>query len=159
MIGEPHRRADLATNAPGMAIDSRGPTADAIIRSDHGTQGGLHGTFTERARRAGLPSLASIGDPCDKTSVSYCTSWCCCGVNSPGELAALLLDQAGVGGVGRVEQGHVLVVALAGGQEPGAAPGLDGGDVDAETVSDLGKREQAAGAEPVGVAGQVAAAA
>jgi len=39
----------------------------------------------------------------DKKWVSYCTSWCCCGVNSPGELAALAFGQPGVGGVGRVE--------------------------------------------------------
>ena len=59
------QRADLATNALGMAIDSRGPAAGGIIHGDHGTQF-TSWTFTERARKAGLlPSLGSIGDPYD----------------------------------------------------------------------------------------------
>jgi hypothetical protein len=153
------QRADLATNALGMAIDSRAPAAGGIIHGDHGTQF-TSWTFTERARRAGLlPSLGTIGDPYDKTLVSHCTSGCCCGENSLGEFAALAFDEPGVAGVGWVEQGDVLVVGLVGGEQAGAAPGLDGGDVDAETVGDLGEGEQALGAEPGGVAGQVVAAA
>ena len=59
------QRADLATSAPGMAIDSRGPAARGIIHGDHGTQF-TSWTFTERARKAGLlPSPGSIGDPYD----------------------------------------------------------------------------------------------
>jgi putative transposase len=59
------QRADLATSALGMAIDSRGPAAGGIIHGDHGTQF-TSWTFTERARKAGLlPSLGSIGDPYD----------------------------------------------------------------------------------------------
>jgi len=59
--------ADLATNALGMAIDSRsnltGQLTDAIIHGDHGTQF-TSWAFTERARRAGmLPSLGTVGDP------------------------------------------------------------------------------------------------
>ena len=57
------QRADLATNALGMAIDSRAPAAGGIIHGDHGTQF-TSWTFTEQARRAGLlPSLGTIGDP------------------------------------------------------------------------------------------------
>jgi putative transposase len=59
------QRADLATSALGMAIDSRGPAAGGIIHGDHGTQF-TSWTFTERARKAGLlPSLGSVGDPYD----------------------------------------------------------------------------------------------
>ena len=36
------QRADLATNALGMAIDSRRPSPGAIIHGDHGTQGGFN---------------------------------------------------------------------------------------------------------------------
>lgn len=62
------QRADLATSALGMAIDSRsiaGQIPDGVIHADHGTQF-TSWTFTERARRAGLlPSLGTIGDPYD----------------------------------------------------------------------------------------------
>jgi transposase InsO family protein/transposase-like protein len=62
------QRADLATSALGMAIDSRGTAGqipDTIIHADHGTQF-TSWTFTERARRAGLlPSLGTVGDPYD----------------------------------------------------------------------------------------------
>lgn len=51
-----------------MAIDSRGSAGqipDGIIHADHGTQF-TSWTFTERARRAGLPpSLGTVGDPYD----------------------------------------------------------------------------------------------
>src|SRR6201996_6267950 len=36
------QRSDLATNALGMAIDSRRPSPGAIIHGDHGTQGGFN---------------------------------------------------------------------------------------------------------------------
>jgi putative transposase len=59
------QRVDLATNALGMAIDTRGAVAGGIIHGDHGTQF-TSWTFTERARQAGLlPSLGSVGDPYD----------------------------------------------------------------------------------------------
>jgi putative transposase len=62
------QRADLATSALGMAIDSRsiaGQIPGGIIHGDHGTQF-TSWTFTERARKAGLlPSLGSVGDPYD----------------------------------------------------------------------------------------------
>src|SRR5262249_35921834 len=132
-------------------------TGDAIHHSDAGSQyTSVH--VTETLMLAGLtPSIGTVGDALDKAWASYCTSWCFCGVNSAGERAALAFDQPGVGGVGRVEQGDVLVVGLAGGEQHGASPGLDGGDVDAEVGGCLGHGEQAAGAQPVGVAGQVVA--
>src|SRR6266568_9521073 len=114
--------------------------------------------FRAACERLGVcQSMGRPGSALDKAWASYCTSWCCCGGNSAGELAALAFDQPGVGGVGRVEQGDVLVVGLAGGEQPGAPPGLDGGDVHAEARGGLGHGEQAAGAQPVGVAGQVVA--
>lgn len=36
------QRADLATSALGMAIDSRHPAAGGIIHGDHGSQGGFN---------------------------------------------------------------------------------------------------------------------
>jgi putative transposase len=62
-------RAELATNALGMAIDSRsdsrGQVPGGVIHGDHGTQF-TSWAFTDRARRAGLlPSLGSVGDAYD----------------------------------------------------------------------------------------------
>jgi putative transposase len=48
--------ATLATNALGMAIQSRRPSG-TLIHSDHGTQ--FTSAFTERAKRSGL--LPSMG--------------------------------------------------------------------------------------------------
>ena len=62
-------RADLATNALGMAIESRGRVDGGIIHADQSAQF-TSWTFTERARRAGpLPSLGSVGDPWDNAVV------------------------------------------------------------------------------------------
>jgi putative transposase len=47
-----------------MAIDSRGEVAGGIIHGDHGTQF-TSWTFTDRARRAGLLPLGTVGDPYD----------------------------------------------------------------------------------------------
>ncbi|ADP84443.1 IS3 family transposase [Pseudofrankia inefficax] len=62
-------RAELATSALGMAIESRssgdGQIPGGIIHADHGTQF-TSWTFTERAHRAGLlPSLGTVGDAYD----------------------------------------------------------------------------------------------
>lgn len=52
----------LVTNALGMAIDSRQPTAGGIIHSDQGVQFASW-AFTQRARDSGLmPSMGSVGD-------------------------------------------------------------------------------------------------
>jgi len=154
---------DLVLDALVMAVTYRArqgvKVAGLIHHSDAGSEY-LSIRYGAELAAAGIaPSVGSVGDSYDKTWASYCTSWCCCGVNSAGELAALAFGQPGVAGVGRVEQGHVLVVGLAGGEQPGAPPGLGGGDVHAEAVGGLGHGEQAAGAQPVGVAGKVAVAA
>ena len=63
------QRSDLATNALGMAIDSRRPSPGAIIHGDHGTQF-TSWAFTSRAKNAGLlPSLGTVGDPYDNAVV------------------------------------------------------------------------------------------
>lgn len=63
------QRAELATNALGMAIDSRRPSPGTIIHGDHGTQF-TSWAFTSRARNAGLlPSLGTVGDPYDNAVV------------------------------------------------------------------------------------------
>ncbi|WP_238434597.1 MULTISPECIES: DDE-type integrase/transposase/recombinase [unclassified Frankia] len=63
-------RAELATSALGMAIESRSNDEQipgGIIHADHGTQF-TSWTFTERAHRAGLlPSLGTVGDAYDNT--------------------------------------------------------------------------------------------
>lgn len=66
-------RADLATNALGMAIDARsdgsGQIPGGVIHGDHGTQF-TSWAFTDRARRASLsPSLGTVGDPYDNAVV------------------------------------------------------------------------------------------
>ena len=59
------QQADLATNALGMAIDSRSAVDGAIVHGDHGTQF-TSWTFTQRARAAGLlPSPGTVVDPYD----------------------------------------------------------------------------------------------
>jgi len=112
--------------------------------------------FTRRALDSGLvPSMGSKGDCYDKTLVSHCTSWCRFDQSSLGEAAAHAFDEPGVAGGGRLEEPFVLVVGLVGDEQAGAAPGLDGGAVNAETVGDLVHGEQATLAEAVGVAGEL----
>ena len=63
------QKADLATNALGMAIDSRRPSPGSIIHGDHGIQF-TSWAFTSRAKNAGLlPSLGTVGDPHDNAVV------------------------------------------------------------------------------------------
>ncbi len=53
--------AALVTNALGMAIDARRPTASTVIHSDQGAQYGSW-AFTRRAQEAGLlPSMGAVG--------------------------------------------------------------------------------------------------
>jgi transposase InsO family protein len=73
------QRADLATNALGMAIDARsdlaGQLSGAAIHCDHGTQF-TSLAFTERAHRAGmLPFLGTVGDPFDNAVIK--SFWDC----------------------------------------------------------------------------------
>jgi putative transposase len=61
--------AALVTNALGMAIDTRRPSAGTIIHSDHGVQFGSW-AFTTRAKQSGLvPSMGSIGDCYDNAVI------------------------------------------------------------------------------------------
>jgi transposase InsO family protein len=62
--------AALATNALGMAIEGRQPTAGrTIIHADHGPQF-TSWVFTDRAKRSGLlPSMGSVGDCYDNSMV------------------------------------------------------------------------------------------
>jgi hypothetical protein len=124
--------AQLAYGALAMAVAVRGGQVPGVIlHTDQGSEYTAR-LFRQACQRLGITqSMGRPGSALDKTWASYCTSWCCCGVNSPGELAALAFDEPGVGGGGRFEQRDVAVVGLAGGEQPGAAPGLDGRDVDA----------------------------
>ena len=59
----------LATNALGMAIDSRRPPVGAIIHSDQGVRFGSW-AFTDRAKASGLvPSMGSVGDCFDNSMI------------------------------------------------------------------------------------------
>jgi putative transposase len=61
--------AALVTNALGMAISTRTPSAGAIIHSDQGVQFASW-AFTQRARDSGLmPSMGSVGDCYDNAMV------------------------------------------------------------------------------------------
>jgi len=61
--------AALVTNALGMAIDQREPTADTVIHSDQGTQF-TSWAFTRRALDSGLvPSMGSVGDCYDNAVI------------------------------------------------------------------------------------------
>lgn len=97
--------------------------------------------------------------PQGKVLVSYCTSGCWLGENSFLDRASLPCNQAWVGGVGWVEESLVLVVGFVRAEQPGAVPGLDGGEMHADPLGNLADAEQPFGAEPVGVAGQLVGAA
>lgn len=61
--------AALATNALGMAIESRRPAPGTVIHSDHGVQGGSW-ALTGRTKQSGLiPSMGSIGDCYDNAVI------------------------------------------------------------------------------------------
>jgi len=90
-----------------------------------------------------------------KSLVSYCTSWgCWCGLwlFAP---AALLFDEPGVAGGGRLVEAVVAVVELVVGEQPGALPVADRDGVNVESFGELVSVEHAAGAEPLAVAGDV----
>jgi putative transposase len=61
--------AGLVTNALGMAIQSRKPTAGTLIHSDQGVQFASW-AFTQRAKDSGLvPSMGSVGDCYDNAMI------------------------------------------------------------------------------------------
>jgi transposase len=118
----------------------------------------INRSYAELAAHYGcLVDPARSRKPRDKGLASQCTSWRgLCG-NSVLDGASLSGDEARVSGGGRLVEPLVLVVGFAGGQQPGFVPVLDRGGVHAELPGDLAGAEQSAGAEPVGVAGQVVA--
>ena len=67
--------------------------------------------------------------------------------------------EVGGAGGGWLVEPFILVVCLVGVQDSGLRPAFDGAGVHAETCGELGFGEQAVGSEPLGVAGQVVAAA
>ena len=67
--------------------------------------------------------------------------------------------EAGIVGVGRVEEALVAVVGFVRSEQSSAVPGLDRAGVHAESLSSLVDGEQTTGAEAVGVAGEVVGAA
>jgi hypothetical protein len=77
-----------------------------------------------------------------------------CSVRQP---SAEVADEAWVPASGWLIEPFVLVVGLVGSEKPGVAPGLDRAGVHAELFGDLVECQQAAGAESVGVAWEVAA--
>jgi putative transposase len=61
--------ASLATNALGMAIQSRRPPQGAVIHSDHGVQF-TSWAFTERSLKSGLlPSMGAVGSCYDNAVI------------------------------------------------------------------------------------------
>jgi putative transposase len=64
-----NQTATLVTNALGMAIQNRSPSAGTIIHSDHGTQF-TSWAFTRRAQESGLiASMGSIGECFDNAVI------------------------------------------------------------------------------------------
>ncbi len=151
--------AALVTNALGMAIQSRKPTAGTLVHSDQGVQF-TSWAFSQRAKDSGLvPSMGRVGDCFDKVLASHCTSWGWLGASSVGEGAAHAFDQPWVAGGGWLVEPFVLVVGLVGDEQAGVVPVLDGGQVHAEPLGELAGGEHAGGAEPVTVAGELVGAA
>jgi len=158
-LGE-HHDAALAYSALAMAVAVRGGQAPGVtFHTDQGSE------YTAKAFRRACQRLSvtqSMGRPgsaLDKACVSHCTSWCGLGGNSVPDRASLPGDQAGVAWRGRLEELHVLVVGLVGGEQPGAVPGLDRAAVHAELFGDLVDGQQAPGVESFDVAGHAVCAA
>jgi hypothetical protein len=99
--------------------------------------------------------LQREGIPVAKGLASRCTSCCGLGGNSFSQRAALSGGEAGVVGDRWFVEPFILVVCLVGVEDPGLGPALDGAAVHFEALGELGCGEQALGAEPVGVAGQM----
>ncbi len=121
-------KADLALDALEMAVWSRQDETfpDLVHHSDRGVQH-LSIRYSERLGQVGAASsVGSRGDSYDKTMVSYCTplrwlSWMPFVVWD-----SLAFDQERVAGWGWIEELDVLVVGLAGCEQAGSVPGLDG---------------------------------
>ena len=95
---------------------------------------------------------ARVRSPQDKGLVSYCASWGGWGRNAVTEPVSSVAEQVRVAGGGGLVEPFVLVVGFVGGEQAGAAPGLDGGGVHAEVAGDLGDGEHASRTESFRVA-------
>ena len=80
-LGE-HHDADLAYGALAVAVAVRGGAVPGVIfRTDQGSEH-TAGRFRAACQRLSIcQSMGRPGSALDKTWASYCTSWCCCGVN------------------------------------------------------------------------------
>jgi len=157
-----HMRTELVLDALGMAVAARGgdhAVAGVIAHADRGSQYTANDYLDFCQTRQLRPSVGRTGQCWDKALVSHCTSWRLLGQSAFVDPASHAFDEAGVAGGGRLEEPDVLVVGLMGREQAGAVPGLDGGDVYAETAGELGHGEQALSPEPFEVAGQAVAAA
>jgi hypothetical protein len=127
-----------------------------VVEEADATEPRFNQAFVEYAQARGfLIDPARVRRPCDKALVSHCTSWCRFDQDSFGEAASHAFDEAGVVGGGQFEESFVLVVRLVGVEKPGLVPALDRARVHSEVVGDLVDGEEAAGSEPVGVAGEL----
>jgi hypothetical protein len=155
-----HHDAELAYGALAMAVAVRGGNvAGVIFHTDQGSEY-TAGAVRAACGRLGIrQSMGRPGSALDKACVSHCTSWRGLGWNSVSDRASLPGDEAGVAGCGCLEHSLVLVVGLVRDEQPGAVPVLDRGSVHSERFGDLGHVEQAAGMQPLGVAGHVVGAA
>jgi putative transposase len=92
-LGEYHD-AQLAYGALVMAVAVRGGQVPGVtLHTDQGSEEYTAGLVRQARQRLGVSqSMGRPGSALDKTWVSYCTSWCFCGVNSAYELAALAFD-------------------------------------------------------------------
>jgi transposase InsO family protein len=149
-----HLRTPLVSSALDMAVATRGGAVDGVVfHSDRGCQY-TSAEYRQHCQRLGVTqSMGATGICFDKALVSYCTSLRWSGGSSFGEAGAHVLDESGIAGDGGFEESDVLVVGLVGDEQAGAVPGVDGGDVHAETLGDLGLGEQPAAAESFEVAG------
>jgi transposase InsO family protein len=154
-----HLRTELVADALANAVATRNPAAGVIFHADRGCQP-TSAAFAALAGDCAITlSQGRTGQCWDKACVSYCTSWRGLGGNSVSDGASLPGDQPRVAGCGRLEEADVLVVGLVRGQQPGAVPVLDRRLVHAEAHGEFVDGQQAAGAQPFGVAGHVVRAA
>jgi putative transposase len=149
--------ADLVVATLERVAFERG--APAFVRFDHGPE------FIAQAVAdwCRFNDVATVfidpGSPWQKDVVSYCTSLCWLGQNSPVETAALPFDESGITGSRWVEEPGVAVIGLVTTEHAGSVPGLDGGRAHSEKKGDLGNGEFAGGAKSVAPARELAVAA
>ena len=104
----------LVLDALNMAAWARrhSDLAGVTCHSDAGSQY-TSISYTERLDDIGAaPSIGTIGDSFDKAMTSYCTPCLCRDGKPVPERRSLSFDEAGIAGLGRVEEPDVLVVGL-----------------------------------------------